>query len=126
MRRRELIGGAGAALALAPAVAKGEGTAMHGLIGSFKAAPGRRDELIALMTDGSAGMPGCLSYVVAADVADLDTIWVTEVWTDQAAHAASLKLPQVQAVIAKAKPLIAGFGAHVITRPVGGVGLKTG
>jgi len=99
---------------------------MFGLIGSFKAEPGRRDELVKLMLEGSADMPGCLSYVVAADVLDADTIWVTEVWTDKAAHEASLQLPEVQAVIGKARPLIAGFGMHVSTAPAGGVGLKAG
>lgn len=98
-------------------------TAMYGLIGSFKAVGGRRDELVALMLGETGPMPGCLSYVVAADAIDPDTIWVTEVWQDQAAHKASLQLPSVKAVIQKAMPLIAGFGAHTETRPMGGIGL---
>jgi quinol monooxygenase YgiN len=96
---------------------------MYGLIGSFKAHPGKRDELIALMLSGTGGMPGCLSYIVAADPADPDVIWVTEVWTDKAAHEGSLALPQVKAVIAQAMPLIAGMGQHTTTDPRGGVGL---
>jgi quinol monooxygenase YgiN len=127
MQRRELIGGslAMAAFGLVPAAAKSETQGMYGLIGSFKAAPGRRDELVALLLEGSGDMPGCLSYVVAADSQEPDTIWVTEVWRDQADHAASLKLPQVQAAIAKARPLIAGFGGHTVTHPVGGTGLPS-
>jgi len=35
-------------------------------------------------------MPGCLSYVVAADATELDALWVTEVWESQASHQASL------------------------------------
>jgi hypothetical protein len=42
-------------------------------------------------------MPGCLSYIVAKDAADADALWITEVWTDKDSHAASLKLPAVQA-----------------------------
>jgi quinol monooxygenase YgiN len=40
---------------------------MYGLIGKIIARPGDRDELIAILLEGSGGMPGCLSYVVAKD-----------------------------------------------------------
>ena len=42
---------------------------MYGLIGSFKAAPGRRDELVALLLAGAGDMRGCRSYIVAQDPA---------------------------------------------------------
>ncbi len=69
-------------------------------------------------------MPGCLSYVVAKDLGDPDAVWVTEIWDDEASHKASLSLPSVQAAIAEARPLIAGFDSHTVTEPVGGVGLS--
>ncbi|WP_129778700.1 putative quinol monooxygenase [Peristeroidobacter soli] len=97
---------------------------MFGLIGKMIAAPGQREALIAILLDGIAGMPGCLSYVVARDVTDEHAIWVTEVWDSKDSHAASLQLPSVRAAIAKGKPLIAGFGDYVATEPVGGVGLQ--
>ena len=93
---------------------------MYGLIGSFKAAAGQRAELTRLLLAEAGALPGCLSYVVAEDPADDETVWVTEVWTDAAAHKASLQLPAVKAVIAQAMPLIAAFGEHRETRPVGG------
>jgi quinol monooxygenase YgiN len=93
---------------------------MYGLIGSFKAAAGRRADLIKLLLAEADALPGCLSYVVAEDPADDETVWVTEVWTDAAAHKASLQLPAVKAVIAQAMPRIAAFGEHRETRPVGG------
>jgi len=96
---------------------------MYGLIGKMTAVAGQRDALIAILLDGVAGMPGCLSYVVARDPADEDAIWITEVWDSQASHAASLSLPSVQQAIAQGRPLIAGFGEHIITEPVGGHGL---
>ena len=92
---------------------------MFGLIGSIEAKPGERDRLIAIITEGSGDMPGCLSYVVAKDASDENTIWVTEVWTDEQSHRASLGLPSVQAAIAKARPLIAGMKPGVTTEPVG-------
>lgn len=96
---------------------------MFGLIGKMRAVSGKRDELVAILLEGTGSMPGCLNYVVAADVSDADAIWITEVWTDEASHKASLALPEVQAAIAKARPIIAGFDSHTITQPVGGVGL---
>jgi quinol monooxygenase YgiN len=96
---------------------------MHGLIGKMTAADGKRDELIAILVQGTKEMPGCLSYVVAKDPADATTIWVTEVWEDEASHKASLSLPAVREAIAKGRPLIAKFDQRVITEPVGGHGL---
>jgi quinol monooxygenase YgiN len=96
---------------------------MYGLIGSFKAASGKRDELISILLASTGAMPGCRSYVVAEDPVDADTVWITEVWDDAASHQASLALPAVREAIARAKPIIAAFGEHRETRPVGGHGL---
>ena len=93
---------------------------MYGLIGKIHAVSGARDELAAVLIEGVGGMPGCLSYVVALDPADPDALWVTEVWTGEDAHLASLSLPSVQEAIARGRPLIAGFGERIETRPVGG------
>ncbi len=101
-------------------------TSMYGLIGKMNATPGQRDALIAILLDGTAKMPGCLSYIVAKDTTDANAIWITEVWDAEASHQASLGLPAVQAAIAKARPMIAGFGERFITTPLGGVGLPTG
>ena len=96
---------------------------MYGLIGRIKAVAGKRDELAAILAPGEGGMPGCLSYVVAEDPADPDGLWVTEVWTDQAAHRASLQLDSVKAAIAKGRPLISGFDSRAETNVLGGIGL---
>lgn len=96
---------------------------MYGLIGKFVAVAGQRDTLVSLMLECIDDMPGCLSYVVATDPKDPDTIWITEVWTDEASHKASLSLPAVQATIKQAMPLIASFGEGTQTAPVGGYGL---
>jgi quinol monooxygenase YgiN len=96
---------------------------MYGLIGKMMAVPGQREALIAILLDGVAGMPGCLSYVVARDPADADGLWITEVWESQAHHQASLTLPVVQDAITRGIPLIAAFGESVVTEPVGGHGL---
>jgi len=96
---------------------------MHGLLGKMTAVPGQRETLMTILMGSINEMPGCLSYVVARDSANADVIWITEVWDSEDSHRASLSLPQVQQAIAQARPLIAGFGDHVVTEPIGGHGL---
>jgi quinol monooxygenase YgiN len=43
---------------------------MYGSIAKVTAAPGKRDEFIAILKQSAADIPGCLSYVVASDPAD--------------------------------------------------------
>lgn len=97
---------------------------MYGLIGNFIAVAGERDALMEILLECTDEMPGCLSYVVATDPKQADTLWITEVWTDAESHKASLQLPAVKAAIARAMPLIASFGEPTLTAPVGGYGLR--
>ena len=96
---------------------------MYGLIGKLRAQAGKRDALVAVLTQGLPALPGCRSYVVAEDPQDADALWITEVWETSEAHRASLAIPEVQAAIEQGKPLIAAFEQHVETVPVGGHGL---
>ena len=91
---------------------------MYGLVGKFRALPGRRDDLVELMKSGSAPMPGCISYVLATDPGDADLIWITEVWESQAHHAASVEIPAIAETIRLAMPLIASFDMHHEVVPV--------
>lgn len=94
----------------------------YGLIGQIRAVGGSRDELARIL-EGMGSMPGCLSYIVATDPSDPDSLWVTEVWESKEDHEASLQLTSVQAAIAAGRPLIAGFDVRVETTPIGGIGL---
>lgn len=91
---------------------------MYGLIGQIQAVPGKRDELLAYLLEGSDQMPGNVAYIVARDAKDADSIWITEVWQTKTDHANSLNLPAVRAAIEKARPIIAGFGQRVETVPI--------
>jgi len=97
---------------------------MHGLIGKMTAQAGRRGDLVALLLSGTNSMPGCLSYVIAEDPMDTDALWITEVWDNEASWMGSLQLPEVQAAIAQARPLIVGMEPRYVTTPIGGVGLE--
>ena len=96
---------------------------MYGLITKIDAVLDQRDALAVILIGGVAGMPGCLSYVVAKDAEDPQALWVTEVWESQESHAASLSLPSVQSAIRDGRPLIAGFSERTETTPLGGHGL---
>jgi quinol monooxygenase YgiN len=96
---------------------------MYGLIVKMTIVPGKREEMIRLLKESAAGMPGCFSYVVAKDAADENVIWVTEVWNSAESHEASLSLPQVKNAMPQAKPLVANFERIAVTTPVWGHGL---
>lgn len=98
---------------------------MYGLIGKMTAQDGKRDQLVQILLNGVAGMPGCLSYIVANDPSAPNVIWITEAWISKEAHAASLSLPSVKEAITKGRPLIVTMSAVAQTSPVGGHGLAT-
>lgn len=123
LERRIFLGSAAAALLLPAkvlALEEIDTESVYAIIGQMLAAPGKRDQLIAYLTEGSTAMPGNLAYQIWRDKADENSIWITEVWKDEASHRASLALPQVQEAIRKARPIIAGFGARAEVEPAGG------
>ena len=73
---------------------------MYGIIAKLVSAPNRREDLMAILTKSTTGLPGCLSYVIAKDLADANIIWITEVWDSAADHEASLSLPAVKTQLA--------------------------
>lgn len=97
---------------------------LYGMIGKMKAQPGKRADLIALLSAGTGDMPGCLAYLIAEDLKDADAIWITEIWKTKAYHDDSLKLPAVREAITKGRPLIAGFELSAEVRPVGDIRVK--
>jgi quinol monooxygenase YgiN len=95
---------------------------MYGLIAKLTITPGRRDEMVGILKESAAGMPGCFSYIVAHDSADQNVLWVTEVWESAASHDGSLSLPSVQNAIPRGKEIVARFDKVAVTSPVWGVG----
>jgi quinol monooxygenase YgiN len=96
-----------------------------GLYGKIVTQPGQKDALVAILLEAAGTMPdvpGCDLYIINLSPTEPDAIWVTEVWRSREAHAASLTRPEVQALIARGRPLIAG-GERIEVVPVGGKGL---
>ena len=89
------------AVALTPVlVAPQETNGMWGLIAKITILPGKRDEMIAILRESAAEMPGCLSYVVAKDAAD-------------------------ENAIPRGKAVVSNFERIAVTSPVWGAGLPT-
>ena len=118
--RREFLA---SALALASG---GLSVNRFGMYGKLTAHPGQRDALVQHMLTAAelvSDAPGCDVYIVNTSPSDPDTIWITEAWRSKADHEASLSIPGVRELIAKARPLIAAISDPILTVPVGGKGL---
>jgi quinol monooxygenase YgiN len=90
---------------------------MFGLIVKLTSASGRRSDLIEMLGgEDSHTVDGCLSFIVAEDIAEENVLWITEVWTSQEAHEASLKIqvPRMDGIEAA----IVRFDKVATTQPV--------
>ena len=97
----------------------------YGLCGKIVATPGAGDALAGHLLDAAnalSDVDSCSLYLVSRDPGNPDAVWVTEVWDDAEAHAASLQLDAVQQLIARARPVIAAMGERFELEPVGGKG----
>ncbi len=82
-------------------------------VGTLGAVPGKRDELLARLTVRNTALQQavCLAYEVGLSDDEPDTVFVVELRESADAHQSSLALPQVQAAIAAARPILSGtFG----------------
>lgn len=92
------------------------------------AQPGQGEALATLMVaiaEGLTGTDGCELYLVNCAVDAPDEIWVTEVWSSQAAVDASLQALQTasgRARLAEVIALLASPPQRTDLRPLGGVG----
>lgn len=82
----------------------------YGYINKFTAQPNKRGELVDLLLQAARALEAngdCWQYIVGT-ATEPDVVFVTEIWASRQAHDSSLELPDVQAIIAKAMPFIAG------------------
>ncbi|WP_286263698.1 antibiotic biosynthesis monooxygenase family protein [Thalassotalea atypica] len=90
-------------------------TVKFGMQAVITATEGKGDELADIMHQASkaiAEIDGCILYLVQQSLTDPSKILITEVWINQASHAASLKNSEVRALIMKAKPIIIEMEHH--------------
>jgi quinol monooxygenase YgiN len=96
-----------------------------GMYVKFTTHAGQRDTLVQVLLEAAAlaqSFEGCELYIVNISDNEPDTVWVTEIWSDSAAHEASLTLEETKAIIQRGRPLIAG-AEQIRIRPLGGKGL---
>ncbi|MDQ0989431.1 putative quinol monooxygenase [Streptomyces sp. V3I7] len=99
----------------------------YGLVTKFLARPGGRDALADCLLQAAKLMErdsGCIHYVVSTSD-EPEAVWVSEVWTDRAAHDASLEPEDIRAVFVQARPLIASVSEQTPLAVLGGVGLPS-
>lgn len=96
-----------------------------GVHASMLAQEGKGAELAGLILAASeivGTLKGSEVYIVQLSSLNPDLVLITEIWTSQADHKASLENPQLAELIQKARPLIKGID-HNWAVPIGGKGL---
>ncbi|MEF2965572.1 antibiotic biosynthesis monooxygenase [Paenibacillus sp. M1] len=97
----------------------------YGMNVKFTAKAGERDALAQILLGAAAaaeGFEGCEKYIISLSETEPDAVWVTEIWSGEEAHQASLNNEAGKALIQQARPLIAGVESYPV-RPIGGKGL---
>lgn len=79
-------------------------------VGTLGVQPGRRDEVVAILTRLNPALrdAGCLLYEVGINDSEPDTVFIAELWDSAEAHNGSLQLESVRVAIAEAMPLLSG------------------
>jgi quinol monooxygenase YgiN len=75
------------------------------------AAAGKRDEVVATLgrlVDATEAEPGTLQYVLYADSTDPDAIWLTELYSDEAAFNAHMSSPTMAEALGSFGGLLGG------------------
>ena len=107
---------------------KGKRMSRFGMHAKIRSQAGQRDALVAVLLDAAAALqqvPGCQLYLVSVSPSEPDTVWVTEVWSSQAAHQASSLGDEIQPILSRGRSLIAAF-ERIEIEPIGGKGLSSG
>jgi quinol monooxygenase YgiN len=95
------------------------------MYGKLTAHLGKRDALVQILLEVAELLErseDCALYIVNVADDDLVTVWVTELWRDAEAHAASLKNEGILALVQRGRALIAN-AEPIKLCPVGGKGI---
>ena len=76
------------------------------------------------VADGMRDAPGCELYLINVSADEADTVWVTEVWADEAASDQALSGDLGEVGIGDVLELLAGPPELVDLTPLGGPGLS--
>ncbi|UFJ40368.1 antibiotic biosynthesis monooxygenase [Brevibacillus humidisoli] len=80
-----------------------------GYFGKLVVNEGQRDALVQILIEAAEfaqSVEDCELYAVNISESEPDCVWVTEIWKNEEAHAASLGLEWTKLLIERAKPFI--------------------
>jgi quinol monooxygenase YgiN len=96
------------------------------VIAKLIARPGKRDEVIAALSElvsEAENEPGTLVYTVAADTGEDVTVWVFEVYADDAAIQAHISRDAFKATVTKTQDITVPGEYHIL-KPLASKGLS--
>ncbi len=96
------------------------------VIAKVKAIEGKREALVGALQAGldtAAGEPGTIFYILHEDAADEHTLWVYEMYADQAAVDAHLSSDAYKALGPAIRPFLDGRPELTVVKPIGGKGV---
>ncbi|MFN3188457.1 MAG: putative quinol monooxygenase [Candidatus Paceibacteria bacterium] len=86
------------------------------ILGELVAIPGKREELLEILVEAKELLekknPDCHLYSLNTAEDTPDSIFVYEIWTDEASHSNSLLDQEVLTLIMKGKPLVQDMKQH--------------
>jgi quinol monooxygenase YgiN len=101
-----------------------------GRLMTMTARPGRGNDLAAALVAVASGLrdfPGCEMYLISQDRADPDTVYVVEIWADEAAANAALDAARTATgdgvSMADVLAMLTGQPHRIDLVPLGGIGL---
>ena len=81
------------------------------LHGKLTAQDGYGEKLTSILLNASklvSTAKGCILYIVSKDTADINSVWITEIWDSKEDHDNSLKVEGVNELISMAIPILNG------------------
>ena len=98
------------------------------LFNKFIVQEGEKEKMIAFLLEAAESMENldeCEVYLVNISENEPSSVYVYEVWANEAAHQASLSLEATQRLISRAKPIITGMERISTLMTKGGKGISS-
>lgn len=97
------------------------------LFSKFVIKEGERDTMVNILLEAAESLNNldeCEIYLVNISEEEPNSVFVYEVWSNENAHQASLKLEVTQILIKRSKPIIIGMERLNTLKPRGGKGIS--
>ena len=91
--------------------------APYGLVIKLRAQPGKRAGLMEALRLDLADLPGCRAYILSADLADQDAVWLTEYWDTKEAHDVAVELPVIKEMTLRTREFAGGLDLRAEVEP---------